>query len=409
MAVNSIIPNLNAQQLISLDDDEIPKTKPLIERLTMPEEFQHSRDDSKSDDSNSLYESGRDFNLNHGKPIDIDPHFSKIFRRQLENDFQNIKDAQTFKDFSSLLEKGIHGKMHTYIGGGFAEYYKNKSYLPIPFNKIFNRYFQENEIPQYGLMASVESAGFDPIFWLHHANIDRLWAQWTNKKDIHVSQQELEQVSWPYQFFETSGEAKGYTMQEVHHAVYNTDYNYDDISIPNYSDNDKSETKASSPPKTTLGENNTTTTIGRDKNLNLTIEVNNLYRELLKSLQPNNGEQYTSPRLKLDVNVTYTGKPRGLYEIYLNLPKDQSEKNEIMKDENTLIDTYLVGGMTFFVLDSEIPKSKKFTFSISDILYKQINNFSQFNPHSVSIEINQEKTRVNDRLTVDSIVMYAQN
>jgi tyrosinase len=29
-----------------------------------------------------------------------------------------------------------------------------------------------------GLMANPNTAGLDPIFWLHHANIDRLWAAW---------------------------------------------------------------------------------------------------------------------------------------------------------------------------------------------------------------------------------------
>jgi len=29
-----------------------------------------------------------------------------------------------------------------------------------------------------GNMGSVPYAGFDPIFWLHHANVDRLWAVW---------------------------------------------------------------------------------------------------------------------------------------------------------------------------------------------------------------------------------------
>lgn len=29
-----------------------------------------------------------------------------------------------------------------------------------------------------GLMASVPTAAFDPIFWVHHSNIDRLWAVW---------------------------------------------------------------------------------------------------------------------------------------------------------------------------------------------------------------------------------------
>jgi tyrosinase len=33
------------------------------------------------------------------------------------------------------------------------------------------------------LMAKVPCAGQDPIFWLHHANIDRLWAVWMGKHD----------------------------------------------------------------------------------------------------------------------------------------------------------------------------------------------------------------------------------
>ncbi len=34
----------------------------------------------------------------------------------------------------------------------------------------------------YGLMSLPDTAGLDPIFWLHHANIDRLWDVW-NKRD----------------------------------------------------------------------------------------------------------------------------------------------------------------------------------------------------------------------------------
>src|SRR5262249_27115813 len=29
-----------------------------------------------------------------------------------------------------------------------------------------------------GLMSDPDTAGLDPIFWLHHANIDRLWEVW---------------------------------------------------------------------------------------------------------------------------------------------------------------------------------------------------------------------------------------
>jgi tyrosinase len=32
--------------------------------------------------------------------------------------------------------------------------------------------------PRPGLMSAPDTAGLDPIFWLHHANIDRLWGSW---------------------------------------------------------------------------------------------------------------------------------------------------------------------------------------------------------------------------------------
>jgi tyrosinase len=37
-----------------------------------------------------------------------------------------------------------------------------------------------------GLMSDPDTAGLDPIFWLHHANIDRLWAVWRQNPTTHV-------------------------------------------------------------------------------------------------------------------------------------------------------------------------------------------------------------------------------
>jgi tyrosinase len=36
-----------------------------------------------------------------------------------------------------------------------------------------------------GLMSDPDTAALDPIFWLHHANIDRLWASWNQGPPIH--------------------------------------------------------------------------------------------------------------------------------------------------------------------------------------------------------------------------------
>ena len=39
---------------------------------------------------------------------------------------------------------------------------------------------------QPGLMSDPDTAGLDPIFWLHHANIDRLWEVWRQNPATHV-------------------------------------------------------------------------------------------------------------------------------------------------------------------------------------------------------------------------------
>jgi tyrosinase len=50
----------------------------------------------------------------------------------------------TFASFTSSLE-AVHGAVHVWVGGN---------------------------------MGSIPTAPSDPIFWMHHANIDRLWWQW---------------------------------------------------------------------------------------------------------------------------------------------------------------------------------------------------------------------------------------
>ena len=54
---------------------------------------------------------------------------------------------------SGNLENNPHNLVHSYVGG-----------------------FLSNS--DYGLMSDPGLAGLDPIFYLHHCNIDRMWAVW---------------------------------------------------------------------------------------------------------------------------------------------------------------------------------------------------------------------------------------
>ena len=62
----------------------------------------------------------------------------------LANDAQNAMAQPDFASFQNLLNSA-HGGVHVRTGGN---------------------------------MGGVATAGFDPIFYLHHANVDRLWALW---------------------------------------------------------------------------------------------------------------------------------------------------------------------------------------------------------------------------------------
>jgi tyrosinase len=63
---------------------------------------------------------------------------------QIASNTPTVMQATNFVDFWSGLE-GIHNSVHVWVGGS---------------------------------MGSIPTAPADPIFWMHHANIDRLWWQW---------------------------------------------------------------------------------------------------------------------------------------------------------------------------------------------------------------------------------------
>lgn len=52
-----------------------------------------------------------------------------------------------------------------------------------------------------GFMSRFDTAGLDPIFWLHHCNIDRLWEVWRKRDSSHVNPSDaawLTAVSFPF-------------------------------------------------------------------------------------------------------------------------------------------------------------------------------------------------------------------
>src|SRR6185503_8202292 len=111
------------------------------------------------------------------------------------------------------VETDPHDFMHGIIGGGDA-----------------------NGFP--GLMSHPDSAGLDPIFWLHHANIHRLWEVWRKNPGTNVDPTEERWLKGPaftgerpFEMPMPDGTTWAYTPEGVA-SLAKLDYTYDDVSAP---------------------------------------------------------------------------------------------------------------------------------------------------------------------------------
>jgi tyrosinase len=114
---------------------------------------------------------------------------------------------------SGNLENNPHNLVHVYVGGNAPDG------------------------QTYGLMSDPGLAGLDPIFYLHHANIDRMWAAWnanssnTNPTDTNwlngpaaIGEREFV-MPWP------GGGPWVYTPQQMN-SLDQLNYTYDSLPAP---------------------------------------------------------------------------------------------------------------------------------------------------------------------------------
>jgi tyrosinase-like protein/polyphenol oxidase-like protein len=84
-----------------------------------------------------------------------------------------------------------------------------------------------------GLMGSPETAALDPIFWLHHANIDRLWSEWIGLPGAsHANPPDEAWRRFSFSFFDEHGQDVALRCEDVLETAAQLGYTYDTEPIP---------------------------------------------------------------------------------------------------------------------------------------------------------------------------------
>jgi hypothetical protein len=283
------------------------------------------------DQTSSLYEAARKTNLNAGATID------SYMNQYL--DTTNLFENNVFSLFNSDIDNAPHGVMHSYIGTGTF------------FNKIY-------QTQNSGLMARVQSAGFDPVFWLHHSNIDYLWQKWENSPNgSRPTKAEISAVAWDFQFISPSGTRVTYTSSQAYDAAFSPNYVYEQLVVPVSTATTKLLARRQQHIETIQWADAVAKPLIKGK-LSYTPKSANL----LKSKGLKSAPEVDA--LALKINISFAAEPKGVYGVYIESKNGKKE---------------LAGFMNFFGADhhasmehhhhgENTKPSKTFLFDVTDEL-----------------------------------------
>ena len=201
-----------------------------------------------------------------------------------------------------------------------------------------------------GLMGDADQAAQDPIFWLHHANVDRLWNRWIAQGDGRADPTDAAWLNTTFTFFDENGTAVNMTGQQVVDTAAQLGYRYDDDVIPPGHHRMMSERVAQSPTsggpphemrnRIVLSEvsNQASRRVLDEHELKETVPLAKTATKILESEL----KRDRSRRVVLLVNgIEYERVPGVIYELYLDAPAGATKSWK---------GPYFAGNLSFFAL-----------------------------------------------------------
>jgi hypothetical protein len=174
---------------------------------------------------------------------------------------------------------------------------------------------------QRGLMIDPNCAALDPIFWLHHANIDRLWSVWLAQGDGRANPPDGSWNDQSFDFYDEHGDQVSMTVAEVLDSAAQLNYVYDDEApqMPTPPTEGGAEA-GGAPPELVAATEQPVTLTGAERSVPISVPSDT--RGAVESAAaPGPGRVLVSvDDIRAEIN------PGVVYGVYLNLPGAAGER-----------------------------------------------------------------------------------
>jgi hypothetical protein len=172
-----------------------------------------------------------------------------------------------------------------------------------------------------GLMGDPITAAQDPIFWLHHAQVDRLWNRWIQEGGGRADSTDAAWLNTKFTFYDEAQHAVYLTGQEIVDTVGQLNYRYDDDPAFHKKERERevrvaAERTAANPEFKTLATSTQTLTELGAKPARFDVPLAAPARDEMRSIAA-----APARRVFLRIDDVHTDKPPGFYyAVYLNPP-----------------------------------------------------------------------------------------
>ncbi len=253
-----------------------------------------------SSPSNTLYDGSRNASINAGGSLP----------GSISTSINNALNLIPYYSFQGSIN-GPHGSVHVAIGGN---------------------------------MGSVTSAALDPVFWLHHGNIDRLWEQWFRRCNGRSNPTDNAWLTKTYTFFDENGNAVNMSGSQIINTVSQLQYRYDIYPFPRLCITapfdlvfiNKTFIRRFS-PFVLNGPSDKSSHSIQDS-----MEVDNFSKQTNKSKFDFKNKTHPEKLMITLSNIKIDKMPEGIVEVYLNLPSNSSV-NHLSKHFVGLLDLFSAG------------------------------------------------------------------